>query len=77
MILDPCGMRIEGLMDRLFLEAGRWSIEFAADDIEDNTGTVRIGTRDMVINTLSDMSLKSGVFEYFTVERGGVVAQIQ
>ncbi|MEL6317989.1 MAG: peptidoglycan-binding protein, partial [Pseudomonadota bacterium] len=65
-------------MDRLFAENGRRGLLITADEIPDATQSVSVGARDMVISALSDMSLHSGAFDFFTVEpASGAIVTLQ
>lgn len=64
-------------MDRLFLQYGKRNIVITSDGLPDRTGTIRTGTKDMMITTLSKISEKSGAFNFIDIEQGGAVDFIQ
>lgn len=65
-------------MDQLFVSMARRGINITSDNIVDRTNSVSVSTKDMVITTLSDMSIRSDAFRYFTLGQvGSDVAKIQ
>jgi len=55
-------------MDQLFLDFGKRGINITTGDITDATGSVKVSEKDMIIKAISDMSVRSGAFAFFSVE---------
>jgi curli biogenesis system outer membrane secretion channel CsgG len=51
-------------MDELFLAFGKQGIIITSAGMPDETGKVNTGTKEMLISTVSKMTLKSGAFEF-------------
>lgn len=51
-------------MDELFLGFGKQGIIITSAGIPDETGKVNMGTKEMVINAIAKMTLKSNAFEF-------------
>lgn len=51
-------------MDELFLAFGKRGIVITSAGIPDETGKVRLGTKEMVISAISKMSLRSNAFDF-------------
>lgn len=55
-------------MDELFLEGARSGIPITSDTIDDATSSVKVSTQDMTINAISDMTKRSGAFQFVQLE---------
>lgn len=51
-------------MDDLFLQYGKHDIAIFSDELPDSTGTLKVGSKEMMISALDAMSLKSAAFRY-------------
>lgn len=47
-------------MDKLFISNGVRDVVVLSEDLSDNTGKVKVGTRDMLFTAISDMTRRSG-----------------
>lgn len=55
-------------MDNLFLAFGVKNVVITSAGIPDATGEVRVGTKDMLIHAVSEMSIKSGAFAFVDLD---------
>ena len=60
-------------MDDLFLEFGKTNYLVTAQEIPDATGKVQTGTKEMLISSISQMSVKSNAFNFVDFEDYGSV----
>lgn len=58
-------------MDDLFAAYGKRNLTITSDGIPDETGKIQLGTKEIMISTISKMSTKSDAFRFVDVEQSG------
>ncbi|MBF0460436.1 MAG: DUF4384 domain-containing protein [Magnetococcales bacterium] len=58
-------------MDRLFLEHGKKGYSLTSTNMNDATGKLSLGVKDMLLTTISAMSASSGAIRYIDLDQSG------